>query len=280
MSSQVTVGLVTDSTADIPGEFLGSLAIESIPALLIIDGETFEDGKQLSRSDFYRGLPDYRQPPTTATPSPAQFSAAYKRLLDRGMTHILSIHVASTLSGMLTAAAQAAQEFQGQVEVFDSGQISLGLGFQVIAAAEAAQKGNDISAVLEIAEQAREQVRVLALMNTLEYLRRSGRVSWLQAGMGELLKIKALLSVEHGMVKDQGKARTFQRALGQLQTMATAWGPCDRMAVLHTGVPDLAADLAQEIVPQSKNDPFIVEVTTIIGAHVGPGAIGLAGLTT
>ena len=99
MSSQVTVGLVTDSTADIPAEVIRALEIENIPALLIIDGETFEDGKQLSRTDFYRGLPDYRQPPTTATPSPAQFNAAYQRLLDRGMTHDSTIRGPNATTG-------------------------------------------------------------------------------------------------------------------------------------------------------------------------------------
>jgi len=280
MSSPGRVGIVTDSSADIPSELLESLQIEMIPALLIIDGETYIDGDQLSRTDFYKGLPEYRQPPTTATPSSAKFEAAYQRFFERGVEHVLSIHVASTLSGMFMSANQAAQAFPNQVHMIDSGQLSLGLGYQVIEAAQAASQGQRLEQVLEIAESARQKVRVAALINSLEYLRRSGRVNWLRAGVGDLLRIKQLLGVNQGAIVPLGKARTFARALEALLQIGRSWGTCDRLAVLHTGIPEMAEQVAQTLQRQSATTPRIVEVTTIIGAHVGPGSIGLAGLTT
>jgi DegV family protein with EDD domain len=280
MTAEVKVGIVTDSTADIPVDLLESFGIEMVPALLIIDGETFEDGRQLSRADFYNQLPQFSQPPTTATPSPASFAMVYQQLIDKGIQKILSIHVASTLSGMLTSASQAAQDFPDIVQVLDSGQLSLGLGFQVIETAHAAQLGKSFSEVMQVAEQVRQKVRVIALINTLEYLRRSGRVSWLQAGVGELLRIKQLLAIEDGAIIDVGKKRTFDRALKEMVTIMGTWGPCQRLAVLHTGIPDFAHGVAVDIHDRSGIEPLIVEVTTIIGAHVGPGSIGLAGLNT
>lgn len=280
MSTKVRVGVVTDSTADIPNDLLESHAIAMVPALLIIDGQTFEDGRQLSRSDFYKGLPQYTQPPTTATPSPTSFEASYQRFFDQGIEQVLSIHVASTLSGMLTSAHQAAQGFPERVHVIDSGQISLGLGFQVLEAAHAANKGETLDQVIQAVTRAKERVRVAALINTLEYLRRSGRVNWLQAGMGEFLRIKQLLGVQKGKIEDLGKMRTFDRALQGLLRIGRSWGNCERLAVLHTGVHDLADQIAERIKDQSATHPLIVEVTTIIGAHIGPGSIGLAALTT
>jgi DegV family protein with EDD domain len=280
MSTSIQVGVVTDSTADIPNELLETHAISMVPALLIINGQTFENGSQLSRSDFYKGLPDYPQPPTTATPSPALFESAYQCFFDLGIEQVLSIHVASTLSGMLTSANQAAQAFPRRVHVIDSGQLSLGLGFQVIEAAHAAQQGQSLDQVIQVVSRAQDRVRVVALINTLEYLRRSGRVNWLRAGMGELLRIKQLLGVSKGAIEDLGKTRTFERALQKLLDIGRSWGNCKRLAVLHTDAHDLADQIAVKIADQSVAQPLVVEVTTIIGAHIGPGSIGLAALTT
>ncbi len=280
MSEPVRVGIVTDSTADIPQEWLNTFPIEVVPALLIIDGKTYEDGKQLSRSDFYKGLPKYRHPPTTATPSIQYFEHTYQRHFDRGVHQILSIHVASTLSGIVPTASKAAEAFHDKVLVIDSGQLSLGIGYQVLEAAKCALQGASLAEVLQVAEHARKRVRVAALINTLEYLRRSGRVSWLSAGVGELLKIKQLLGVNEGAIEDLGKARTFDRALASLFDIMRSWGQCDEMAILHTGIPELAEKVATQVNEFTGVPARLVEVTTVIGAHIGPGSIGLAALTT
>lgn len=280
MSESIQVGIVTDSTADIPPEWLDTFHIEVVPALLIIDGKTYEDGNELSRSDFYKGLPAYQQPPTTATPSPHYFERAYQHQFERGVTQIVSIHVASTLSGIVTTASTAAEVYAEKVHVIDSGQLSLGIGYQVLEAARSAIQGASLAEVLKVVERARKRVRVAALIDTLEYLRRSGRVSWLSAGVGELLKIKQLLGVNEGTIEDLGKARTFDRALTSLFDIMRSWGRCDEIAILHTGVPSLAEEIAAQVNEHEGVPARLVEVTTAIGAHIGPGSIGLAALTT
>ncbi|MDF1500684.1 MAG: DegV family protein [Anaerolineales bacterium] len=272
------VGIVTDSTADIPAHILQSKQIELIPALVMMDGETFIDGVDLSRLEFYRRMPSLTHPPTTASPSPIVFQDSYERLFKQGVEQILSIHVSSHLSGIVNAAFQAAQQFGKRVNVFDSQQLSLGLGYQVIEAANAAAEGLKLEAILDHVRSIREKVRILALIDSLEYLRRSGRVNWLKAGFSELLKIKLLLTVKDGFVESFGQARTFTRALQQLRVEAASWAPLSHLTVMHSGIADVANSLAEDLHSLSSSPPMIVDVTTVIGVHVGPGSIGIAGL--
>jgi len=132
--------------------------------------------------------------------------------------------------------------------------------------------------VIERTRAARERVKLVALIRSLEYLRRSGRVSWLKAGVGDLLRIKLLLSVHDGLVEAVGRAHTWGKGWGELVELARSWAPFERLAVLHSGIPEEASQMAGELRDLSRLDPAVVQVTTIIGAHVGPRSIGLAGL--
>lgn len=277
-SERRRVGIVTDSTADIPTRMLEDLKIESIPALLIINGETFIDGVDLSRTEFYQRMPSLAELPTTASPSPLRFQEAYERMFIQGVKEILSIHVSSKLSGILNAAHQAAQEFESRVNILDSQQVSLGLGYQVIEAAKMALQGFSLENILEHVRTIQQHVRLLALINSLEYLRRGGRVSWLRAGVGDLLKIKQLLTLKDGFVEPFGRARTFSRALDFLRREAQSWAPLSDLTIMHSGIIKKANELAEELTSLSATKPMIVNVTTVIGAHVGPGSIGIAGL--
>jgi DegV family protein with EDD domain len=272
------VGIVTDSTADIPERILQSLKIESVPALLIIEGKTYIDGVNLSRTEFYNRMPSLTEPPTTASPSPIVFKQAYERLFDAGVDAILSIHVSSKLSGIVNVASQAAQEFGKRVRVFDSQQVSLGLGYQVIEAAKSALRGVNLAGIVEHVHSIKEHVHLLALIDSLEYLRRGGRVSWLQAGVGDLFKIKLLVTLKDGFVESFGRARTFSRALDSLRNEAGSWAPLNQLTIMHSGIRERAEALAEELSPLSATEPMVVNVTTVIGAHVGPGSIGIAGL--
>jgi len=244
----------------------------------MMEGRTYLDGRELTREEFYRRLPGLSSPPTTAAPSPASFEAVYRKLIDQGYGRIFSLHISSKLSGMINAAAQAAKQFGNRVQIFDSGQVSLGLGFQVIEAGLAAAQGLSLEAVREYARQARERTQVVAMINTLEYLRRSGRVSWLRAGMGDLLKIKLLVRVRDGVVEPLNRIRTRQKALGYLAEWASHWDSIERLAVLHANAIEDARTLADQLRSLCASAPLIVDVTTIIGVHVGPGAVGLAAL--
>ncbi len=272
------VGIVTDSTSDIPPDERESLQIEVVPAVLTIEGKSYRDGKDLSRSDFYQRMPEFHQPATTAAPSPLAFEETFARIFDQGVEKILSLHIAAGLSGMLNSAAQAAKSFGQRVHVMDSGQVSMGLGFQAMEAATCALRGLSLAEVLEAAVSARARVSLVALIRSMEYLRRSGRVSWLQAGVGDLLQIKMLLTVRDGIVEALGRARTWSRGLDELVEFAHERGPFQRLAILHSGIPDEAAEVAGQLSRMSDEVPVIVQVTTVIGAHVGPRSIGLAGI--
>lgn len=273
------VAVVTDSTADIPDQEVRQLGIQVVPAVLTIDGQTYKDGVDISRETFYARMPQMREPATTAVPSPIAFEQTYGDLFSRGFEHIISIHVSSHLSGMLNAAARAASEFGAKIRCVDSLQISMGLGFQVLEAAEAAVGGKSLERVLETARIAREKVHVAALINTLEYLKRSGRVSLVSAELGELLNLKLLVVVRKGIVEQLARVRTSRKGYDALLQNARNWKPIRRLAILHSGIPDRAAEFVGRVRDLSAASPFIVDVTTVIGAHVGPGSIGLAALS-
>jgi fatty acid kinase fatty acid binding subunit len=147
-----------------------------------------------------------------------------------------------------------------------------------MAAAAAALAGNSIAMVLEVARQARDRARLVAMLDTLEFVRRSGRVGWLRANLGTLLNIKQLVEVVDGTIRRLDRVRTRSRALDTLRSMTATWGPLRRLAILHTAAPDEAETLRDELGQLSRHAPLVVEVTTIIGAHVGPGSIGTAAL--
>jgi len=272
------IAVVTDSTADIPIQDQQSLPIVVVPAVLTLDGETFRDGLDISRQEFYQRLPKLTSPPTTGAPSLHAFDSIYEELIETGVEKILSIHLPPSLSGMLSVATQAARRFGDLVQIFDSGQVSLGMGFQVIEVALAIKRGESFKQIHEIAKRARENVRLIALIDTLEYLKRSGRVSWLTAGLGNLLRVKILLELADGVVNRIGQVRTRGKAIVQLQRIAEGWGDLDRLAVAHSASPEDASTFAKALQGLCDKAPVIMEVTTAIGAHIGPGALGVIAL--
>jgi len=272
------IAIVTDSTADIPIEEQQNLNIVVVPAVLTLDGESFRDGLDISRADFFQRLPTLSSPPTTGAPSVHAFESIYKELLGRGVEKILSIHLPDTLSGMLNVATQAAKKFGDRIRIFDSGQVSLGMGFQVIEAASAISREAPFETILETAKRARDNVRLIALIESLEYLKRSGRVSWLTASLGNLLRVKIILEIVDGVVNRIGQVRTRGKAISQLQTIAESWGKLDRIAVAHSASPEDANTFANTLRSLCARPPVVIDVTTVIGAHIGPGALGVIGL--
>jgi DegV family protein with EDD domain len=269
------VSIVTDSIADVPGTDQERLKITVVPAVVTLDGETYQDGVDLSRAEFYRRLPHLKTPATTAAPSPVRFEEAYERLFARGAKSILSIHIPSKLSGLFNVVTQAAKPFGDRVKVFDSGQLSLACGYLAIEAAQVAQDGGTIEMAIERARKVRDNVRLIAFIDNLAFLKRSGRINWLTAGLGNLLKVKLLLEVRDGVIGRLGQIRTRRKALNQLEKTAETWGPLERLAVPHTVIPDIAADFAKRLEHLSDQKPITLDATTAIGAHIGPGALGI-----
>jgi DegV family protein with EDD domain len=272
------LGIVTDSTSDLPPHLIEQHRLEVVPSLLILDGREYADGEGISRSDFYKRLPSLQTPPTTAAPSIGDFAARYDSLFARGCDHILSIHAAAALTTIINSARQAAQEFPGKITLLDSASLSLGLGFQVLAAAEAAEEGLD--AALAAIQSTRERLKVYAALDTLENLKRSGRVPGVLAALGGLLSIKPLIELTEGQVKPAGAVRTTTQANQRLLNLLLQSGELERLAILHTGAEPRAKDFLNTLMQTASQsvprDILLVNVTPVIGTHVGANGLGFA----
>lgn len=269
------LGIVTDSTADIPPDLVDKNQIEVIPNLIVIDGRSFEDGKDISRDQFYSRLPQMTAMPTTATASSGVYQEVYNRLFEQGMEAVLSIHTSSQLSGILNAVTVAARDYGDRVRVVDSEFTSMGLGFQVLAAAEAAAKELPLDEVLELLTDVRRRTRVIAMFDTLEYVRRSGRVSWARARLGSLLQVKPFIELGNGgKVLSLGETRTRSKGIERLKKHLADQGHLERLAVLHTNALNDAQLLAAA--PDLPIAPLVINITTVIGTHTGPNALGFA----
>ncbi len=270
------IGLVTDSTSDIPIYLAEQYGIEVVPALVNIKGKSYKDGLEISREEFYTRLPSLIPLPTTSSPSVGVFQERYEKLLHAGAESIMSIHPPNGLSGIFNAARLAAQEFGQRVQVLDSGQLSLGLGYQVILAAEAATQGAIQEEVLALVKSVRSRVRLTALLDTIEYVRRSGRVSWATAMIGEVLHLQPLVELRYGMVYRLGHARTRTQGIERLIETLNSCGTLERLAVLHTNAELAAGQLLDMVRSKVAVPPLMVNVTTAIGTHVGPNGLGFA----
>ncbi len=270
------IGIVTDSTADIPAPMTARYGIKVIPALVNINGKRYTDGIEITREEFYNRLPKLNPPPMTSSPSIGAFQHCYEKLFKAGADFIVSIHPPNALSGIFNAARLAATEFGQQVRVLDSGQLSLGLGFQVLLAAEAAENNGLLEDVLVKVESVRRRVRVAALLDSIEYVRRSGRVSWALAMIGGMLRLQPLIELRYGLVHRLGQARTRLQGIDRLLETLNSWGPLERLAVLHTNAEAAALQLLELVRSKVSLPPMLVNVTTAIGTHIGPNALGFA----
>jgi len=271
--------LVTDSTADLPTEYLEQYRIEVIPSIVVIDGKSFADGKDISRADFYTQIPTMQTPATTAAPSSGSFKACYEKLFAEGAEKIISLHAASNLSGIFNAARLAAESFGARVEVIDSKQLSLGIGFQLLALGEKIVNGEQLDHLVEFLAQFRTRFKLVAVLDTLEYLRRSGRVSWAKARLGSLLNLKPMIELSEGQVENLGAVRTTRLANLRLQEILEDIGTIEQLAILHTNAEDRARGFLDALSLDLTVPPLIVNVTTAIGAHLGPNGLGFAAVT-
>lgn len=277
----MNISLVTDSTADLPIKLVEKYQIRVVPNLVIIDGQTLIDGKDLSRDDFYQRLPRMKTPPTTGTASSGAYQSLYQELLDQGTDQVISIHAASQLSGIFNAAHTAALEFPGRVHVQDSQNISMGLGFQVLAAAEAIARRASIGEILTLLAETRARLHLVAMLDTLEYVRRSGRVSWARARIGGLLQVKPFIEVrEGGKVVSLGETRTRSKGIARLKELLLGLGKLERLAILHTSAEADAQQILADLQIHLPTEPLIVNVTTVIGTHVGPNGLGFVAIVS
>jgi DegV family protein with EDD domain len=272
----LTIRIVTDSNCDLPEAIVAEHGITVVPLYINIGTDSYLDGVEMSRLQFYEGLPDFRDHPTTSVPSPGQFYEVYAGLAQEGATEILSIHISTSLSAVANSARLAAEELGTlPVTVFDSGQLTLGTGFQVVRAARAATAGRPMGEILEMLEDLRLRTHSFAALDTLEFMRRSGRLSRFQSSLGSLLQLKPLIKMHDGEIGIE-RVRTRVRAIERLMELVSELGPLEELGLVHTHALNRAEDLRRQalhLFPHA-GTPFSAEVTPVIGAHVGPGAVG------
>jgi len=270
------ISIVTDSTSDLPIDLINKYQIQVVPTILIMEGKEYADGIGISREDFYTRLPSFQTKVTTAAPSIGDFLTPYQTLFSQGCDHILSIHAASQLTTILNSARQAAKEFGEKVTIIDSGSLSMGLGFQVLSAVDETEAG--LKSAIEAIESTKKRLKVFAALDTMEYLKRSGRVPGLVANLGGMLSIKPIVEIKNGEVKPMGAVRTTKQADEKILDLLVEVGEMERLAILHTNAETRAKKLLNELqrkisLPQNV---FFVNVTAVIGTHLGPNAIGFA----
>jgi DegV family protein with EDD domain len=274
----MTIRIVTDSTCDIPSEMIEEHNIAVVPLYIHLDKKSYLDGIEITRQAFYERLPSTRVPPTTAVPGTEKFKQVYQRLADEGASQILSIHISPTLSSVKDVATVAAEEFESApVTVLDSRQLSMGAGYIVLAAARAAAVGKSMDQILTLLEAMIPRTYVFAALDTMEYLRRSGRISWLVSGIGNILSIKPILKMNDGEATSE-QVRTDGRALQRLIELLKELGSIDQLALVHTNDPEKAnalGELVKEEFPYLQ-DLISVNVTSVLGVHLGPGTAGVA----
>ncbi len=273
----MTVRIVTDSTCDLPAATVARYGIRVVPLYINVGRQGFLDGIDITREAFYARLPVFPEHPTTAVPSPQKFRAIYDTLAEEGATEVLSIHISESLSAVLDVARSAAQETTTvPVTVFDSRQLSLGSGFLVETAAKLAEEGRSVSEILTALNAQIKRTRVFAVIDTLEFLKRSGRMNHFIANIGMLIHLKPILTMYDGKPGTE-RVRTRERATRHLLEMLQQCGEIERAAIVHTNAPARVAELRAQAATllDGLNVPE-ADITPVIGAHIGPGAFGFA----
>ncbi len=273
----MSIKIVTDSTCDLPQSVIADLGITVVPLFINFGDRGYRDGVDISRAEFYGRLPQSNPLPTTAAPGHEVFKQAYEQLAQAGATEILSIHISESLSATINVAKVAAQETTSvRVTAFDSRQLSLGTGLVVEEAARAAHNGCSMAEIIERVNGLIPRIHVFAALDTMEFLKRSGRVSSIVAGLGGLLQVKPILKMYDGKA-DSDRVRTRSRAIGQLVNLLSQCSPLERVAMVHTHAAGRAEEIRQLVEPMlPEKNIWSLDITPVIGTHIGPGAVGFA----
>ena len=273
------VRIVTDSTSDIPPETARKFGISIVPCYINIGEQSYLDEVDITRSEFYQGLPGYSHHPKTSASGAGLFAETYQRLADEGVREIISMHIHSGLSNLSNAARIAAENLRDiKVTVIEIGQVALGLGFLALFAAQAALDGSSVQDIIKGIRERDERTYVYAALDTLDYLRESGRAPGLVVGIANFLRIKPVIRLHRGVLNMVSQVRTSAKGIERLVQLAKDLEPLEQAAVLHTN----AVDKARKLADQLKNslhgirDLEISEATPVLGIHTGPGAVGLA----
>ncbi len=275
MPGKRRVRLVTDSTADLPQEWADRLGVLVVPLRVHFGEESYRDGLDLPDEEFYRRL-EAGDLPSTSQPPVGEFRRTYERAAGGG-GEVVSVHLASGLSGTCQAALLAAEQVDAQVQVVDSGLLSMALGWVVVAAAEAARERRSLGEVAQVAQEVAWRTRILAYLEDLEHLRRGGRIGRAQDFLRALLDIRALVTLQEGETAPLERVRTRRAGLERLVERVADLGPLERVAVVHANAPEAARRVADGLAPIFDREQIVVlPAGQVVATHVGPGAVGVA----
>ncbi len=271
--------LVTDSTADIPSVLAKSLDIHVIPLTVNFGTQSFADGVEITNDQFYSKLASSDALPTTSQPAVGAFKELYERLGANGEP-IVSIHIAGELSGTIRSAQQAAALLPDQdIRIIDSRSTTMSLGWPTVLAARAAKAGKPVDEIEALVHDTIGRTRLLAMLDTLRYLEKGGRIGRTRALLGTLLSVKPIIDVRDGEIFPFEQVRTKKKALARLIAVAEELGPFDELCVLHSRSEDEARALAQQLSHIQPVDQIVIaEIGAVVGTHVGPGALGFTGV--
>jgi DegV family protein with EDD domain len=272
----VSIRVVTDSSCDLPQALVDALRIEIVPLTIRFGDEELVDREELSTDEFWQRLESTKALPETAAPSAGAFEAKFRELLARGATGIVCINLSSRLSATMQAAQVAAAAVANDipVQVIDSQSASMGLGNLCLTAARRAADGDPLDKIVNEVVNRRDRTKLFATLDTLEFLKRGGRVGNARALLGTVLSIKPVIELREGVVEEESKVRTRSRALKLLAAKA-AEGKIEHLAVLHGNAPDLD-ELLELLEPVFPRDDIITGVVgPVIGTHAGPRVIGV-----
>lgn len=274
------IRFVTDSTCDIPPELVKKWDIGIVPAFVNYGGQSYaDDGVQLDRVAYYNEMPTMKAQPSTSAPSPALTEQIIKQYFE-GADHLVMLTVPATLSGIYNTFRLGASNLpQDRITLIDSGTTSMGLGFQVVNGAEIARQTGDLSAALDAIQRTRQYVKVYAVPETMEYLRRSGRVGWAAAGAAAILQIKAIVLAAEGQVNAVTRVRTFSKAIDKLVELVQNEAPLDKLVLLHANNMDGIAEMTERLGNIIPAETYVINVTPVIGTHIGPKSLGAVTLS-
>jgi len=280
--SAQTVHVVTDSSCDLPAGIADELGIRIVPLTIRFGDEEFVDREELSTAEFWTRCANSDTLPETAAPAPGQFEAAYRAAAASGATGVVVVSLSAALSATMQSAQLAARTINDdpsialEVRVIDSRTISMGLGTIVLACARAARDGAGLDDIEALAHDLVERTRVFGALDTLENLKKGGRIGNAKALLATALSIKPIIEVTGGVVEQAGKQRTRSKALAHLvSTVERHHGNIENLAVLHADCSDI--DLFVELLaPYHSGDIVIGEIGPVIGTHGGRGTIGVA----
>ncbi len=276
----MTVRIVTDSSCDLRGDEVAHYGIEVVPLSIRFGDKEYIDREELTVSEFYRLLAASDDLPETAAPAPGKFAEAFRRQLDSGADGVVCINISSGLSATMQSAQTAADQTDGDIRVVDSRSITAGLGSIVIAAAQLGVDGASTDEIVAAVASLSERTRVFGALDTLENLKKGGRIGGAQALLGSMLAIKPIIDISSGEVEEAGKVRTRKKSLVWLRDKLAEVVPVENLAVMHGDAPDIDDFLALIADLVDIDSVRVEKIGPVVGTHGGPRVMGIAFQTT